>query len=717
MTTVKRIAFIAVLLFFFCPPPYALALTDIMQIRHWVAPDNTRIVIDTNEEAETDIRQVGQKIVIDFKNAEAGPEVPTEDFLNKPGVERIFVLPLPENSVRIEVWLKDYVETRVFKLKAFADKPYRVVIDIGLPEVEKKQSEERRQVKTIIKDKVIVIDPGHGGDDPGAIGKRGTKEKDVVLKIAKHLEKNLNNRKGYKAFLTRHGDYYPSFKKRLQIAREYGADLFVSIHADAVRKRDVRGSSVYCLSTSGASSVAARLLAGKENLADILGGAENDQAKEDTDPIMLNMVQTETSNLSKYFASAMLDLIKPLNPLKFDQVQYAPFRVLKMPEIPSVLIETAYISNPQEEKLLKSPHFQRKIADVIANSIDHVFSKGKDVPITVLASANNPVKTEASASTPEAEATVKPENEPINTPKIKKDVTIEVTEKTAPAVREEVGHKDRETEKNEIAGEIKTEKTIFYTVRKGDSLGKIAQRHNTTVAMLLKLNDININKPLYVNKRLKVPAGKSLADSREVAQEKTSASKEITVAYRVKRGDTLEKIAKRHDTTIASLLKLNDIKVDDPLYVNKRLKVPATGTGENNGIKVKKTDSSIAAPLQTPETSFYTVRRGDSLDKIARKHGTTVSTIVKLNDIKQTAPLYVNKRLKVPSEKTAENRTAIPAEKPVTNKKKNSVYRIKWGDTIEKIARKHDVSMTALLKANNMNLSDPLYADKKLIIP
>lgn len=551
MTTAKRIVFLIVLLCLLCPLPRAFALTDILNIRHWAAPDNTRIVIDTSEEAETTISKADQKIIIDFKNAQAVPDVSTDDFFSKPGVERILVRSLSENTLRIEVWLAGYVETRVFKLKAFADKPYRVVIDIGLPEVEKKEGEERKQVKTVIKDKVIVVDPGHGGDDPGAIGRRGTKEKDVVLNISRRLEKILNKKKGYKAFLTRRGDYYPSFNKRLQVAREYGADLFVSIHADAVRNRAIKGSSVYCLSTTGASSVAARLLASQENLADFIGGTENDQGNDETDPIILHMVQTETLNVSKNLANAILDRIRPLNPLKFDQVQFAPFRVLKMPEIPSVLIETAYISNPREERLLRSTSFQKKIAKAIAASVDQVLSNGKESPETIIATKKNPKKTDSTSVTPEVQTKVKTEN--------KEEVKLEDKEKVEEKVRDEAESK--------VANEAKMEKTVIYKVRKGDTLEKIARRHDTTIAELLKLNQIKINKPLYVNKRLKVPTGKTPKDREEAPTEKNAV-------YRVKRGDTIEKIAKKHDITMAALLKANGMKRNDLLYVNRKLIIP-----------------------------------------------------------------------------------------------------------------------------------------------
>ncbi|HRT26714.1 MAG TPA: N-acetylmuramoyl-L-alanine amidase, partial [Syntrophales bacterium] len=213
MSSFKKI--VLGLFFFLLSPGCAFATTEILNIRHWVAPENTRIVIDTDEEADTVVSRTDQTITLDFKDTEISDTVPSEEILNKPGIKKIVVVPLPDNSVRVQLQLADYVETRVFKLKAVADKSFRVVVDIALPEMEKKEREERKQQKILKKDKIIVIDAGHGGDDPGAVGLRKTKEKEVVLKIAQRLQKILDKKQGYRAFLTRRGDYYPSFKKRI----------------------------------------------------------------------------------------------------------------------------------------------------------------------------------------------------------------------------------------------------------------------------------------------------------------------------------------------------------------------------------------------------------------------------------------------------------------------------------------------------------------------
>jgi N-acetylmuramoyl-L-alanine amidase len=610
MTMIGRSVITIVLLFFIlCPLPRAFAMTEILSIRNWAAPDNTRIVIDTSDEADTAVEKTDQKITIDFGNTRVPKTVPAEEVLNKPGIHKITVSSLPDQKTRVELWLSPDVETRVFKLKAFADKPFRVVIDIGLPAVEKKEVEERQEVRKVKKDRVIVIDPGHGGDDPGAVGRKKTREKDVVLKIAKKLEKTLNGKQGYKAFLTRRGDYYPSFNKRLRIAREYGADLFLSIHADAWRGRSARGSSVYCLSTTSASSVAARLLASEQNLADILGGAENDQSTEESDPITLHMVQTETMNISRDLGATILGRVRKVNPLKFHRVQYAPFRILKLPEIPSVLIETAYISNPKEEALLRSPAFQTRVAEAIALSVYDFYAK---------AEGKRP-----------AAAAVK-EGSPAKTPEPRIEPAIE------PAAE-----------------------TTLYKLKRGDTLDKIARRHNTTIAELLKLNRMKLNDPLLTDRKLKVPVAagddgkeKSPERDRRIEKEKKKRLEEKASPapapafsfYTVRKGDTLDKIARRHNTTISALLKLNRMKLKDPLYSGRKLKVPAKPetSGENKKRTVRK------LPEERPKTTIYRVKRGDTLEKIAKKHDTTIAALLKANGMKLKDPLHAGRKLKIP---------------------------------------------------------------------
>jgi N-acetylmuramoyl-L-alanine amidase len=438
----------------------AFAKTEILNLRHWAAPDHTRVVIDTDDEVQFNVEKSKQSVLLNIENAILSKTMPREFLLNKPGIRKVVLYPLKTGNVRIELFLDKHVDTNIFKLKKFQDKPNRLVVDILLSDVEKEKSVAKEKGKVEQKDKIIVIDPGHGGEDPGARGRRGTREKDVVLDIGKKLKNALNAGEGVRAYLTREGDYYVPFKKRLGIARDLGADLFISIHADAAPNKAASGSSVYCLSTGGASSEAARILARKENMADSIGGVlGNGVNGDESDPIILDMYQNNTINKSKTFGANILGSLCTINNIKFSSVQEAPFRVLKLPDIPAILIETAYISNNQEERDLRDGGFQTKVAETIAGSV----------------------------------------REFLRLPPI----VEHVQEKSA----KKLDRKDELKTSKLKGGKSSHAKTVplVYKVKKGDTLAKIAVKYQTNIAALLKLNRMKFYDPLYVNRELKLP--------------------------------------------------------------------------------------------------------------------------------------------------------------------------------------------------------------------
>ncbi|MBL1264361.1 N-acetylmuramoyl-L-alanine amidase [Methylomicrobium sp. RS1] len=222
---------------------------------------------------------------------------------------------------------------------------------------------------------VVAIDAGHGGEDPGAHGPAGTEEKRVVLAIAKKLASLINGQRGMRAVLVRKSDYYVDLRKRMEIARAANADLFVSVHADAYQKSDVKGASVFTLSNSGASSEAARWLADSENAADLVGGVRLDDKEEVLASVLLDLSQTATLEASNNVAGQVLKSFQNIGELHFSTVQKAGFLVLKSPDIPSILVETAFISNPGEERKLNNTEHQSKIALAIFNGIRNYFKQ------------------------------------------------------------------------------------------------------------------------------------------------------------------------------------------------------------------------------------------------------------------------------------------------------------------------------------------------------
>ena len=626
MTKLIRIIPLLVLFLTVLVASEAGAMNSILNLRHWVAPDHTRIVIDTSEGPEYAVEKNKEYVRIDFKNTVYPKVLPDQFVLNKPGVTVITMTHLSEESVRIEISLADHVDTNVFKLSKIEEKPDRVVIDIELPEIEKKETTKREQVKIERKEWIVVIDPGHGGEDPGAVGRGGTQEKDVVLRVSRMLKDNLNKRGGYRAFLTRNGDYYVAFKKRLKIAREYGADLFLSIHADAARNRDAQGASVYCLSPSGASTEAARLLAMKENLADIMGGSPNGENSDASDPIVLNMFQTNTINTSRIFGGSMLSKLSRVSPLKFDTVQGAPFRVLKLPQIPSLLVETGYISNKKEEKLLRSNRHQARIANALAKAVEEILP---------------------------AEPAVRPVPGVVVTKKEPESIA-----KGVMGDRPETGIKNAAVVKEVKVREAKSQ---YYTVKRGDTLEKIAKKHNTTLAALLKLNQMRLKDPLFVDRKIKiaalnktaavppiVPAVPEVSSEAKKAGQVDATKPETDIfIYKVQRGDTLAKIAQKHATPLNELLKINRMKLKDPLLAGRMIKIKERPAGKETRASV-----TTGAPTQTGKEKFtyYRVKKGETLEIIARRNGTTISQLRQLNRMKPSDPLLADRKLKLPLE-------------------------------------------------------------------
>jgi N-acetylmuramoyl-L-alanine amidase len=233
------------------------------------------------------------------------------------------------------------------------------------------------KVKHGYRDVVVVIDPGHGGKDPGAVGGQHTQEKHVVLQIAKRLKAMVNRQLGMKAYLTRRGDYYVPLRRRLALARKYKADIFISIHADAYLNRRSHGASVFSLSQRGATSEAARWIAAKENYSE-LGGVDLSELDDDNGvlrSVLIDLSQTATIGSSLSLGEKVLGDLDDIAELHHKKVEQARFVVLKSPDIPSILVETGFISNYSEERLLRSKAYQNKLATSILKGIRHYFKE------------------------------------------------------------------------------------------------------------------------------------------------------------------------------------------------------------------------------------------------------------------------------------------------------------------------------------------------------
>jgi len=365
---------------------------DIQGVRLWRAPDNTRLVFDLSAPLRYELFTLAQpeRVVIDIDNARLVARLNTLSLSGTP-IRSLRSGKHGGNGVRLVIDLSSAVRAKSFSLTPSAPYGHRLVIDLfdqsssdpaKTPRVAQPVPTNRPSPSVVLpsgqRDIVIAIDAGHGGDDPGAIGPSGQREKHVALAIARELQQQINQHKGFRGELTRTGDYFIPLRTRTLIARQKGADLFVSIHADAAPRRSASGASVYALSREGASSETARWLAKSENRSDLIGGVDklslNNKDKMLAD-VLLDLSMTATLSSSLDVGDKVLANMSSVTGLHKRRVEQAGFVVLKSPDIPSILVETGFISNQAEAQRLSTAQHQRALALAISSGIRGFFQK------------------------------------------------------------------------------------------------------------------------------------------------------------------------------------------------------------------------------------------------------------------------------------------------------------------------------------------------------
>ena len=347
---------------------------EIENLRIWAGPEYTRAVFDVSGPADYKLFELAKpdRIVLDIHSSSFG------DAFGAPGAKGLLkgirAGKQGKDDARIVFDLAEGVRPKSFLL-APADKfGYRLVLDL-YPATEKpapvKSVAEAAPGKA--RNVVVAIDAGHGGDDPGATGSSGTHEKDITLAVARQLKKQIDKTPGMSAVLTRDGDYFVPLEKRYAKARDEKADLFVSIHADAFKSSDAKGSSVWVLSPRGATNEASRWLADRENRADLVGGVSLDDKDDTLAAVLLDLSQGATMGASNSVAEQVLTSLRKLGPTHRGYVERANFVVLRSPDVPSILVETAFITNPSEEARLKNPDHREKLATAILDGVNGYF--------------------------------------------------------------------------------------------------------------------------------------------------------------------------------------------------------------------------------------------------------------------------------------------------------------------------------------------------------
>ncbi|PRA60624.1 N-acetylmuramoyl-L-alanine amidase [Pseudomonas sp. MYb187] len=376
----------------------ALAVTQVKSMRLWRAPDNTRLVFDLSGPVQHSVFTLTapDRLVIDINGATLAAPL-TVSTSNTP-ITSVRSAQRTPTDLRVVIDLNKSVTPKSFTLAPNAQYGNRLVVDLfdqaadavsppptppvattpAVPVTPTQPAIKLTPVPNGKRDIVIAIDAGHGGEDPGASGSRGQHEKDIVLSIAKELQRQINGEKGYRAELTRTGDYFIPLRKRTEIARKKGADLFISIHADAAPSKAAFGASVFALSDRGATSETARWLADSENRSDLIGGAGN-VSLDDKDRmlagVLLDLSMTASLSSSLNVGQKVLGNMGRVTPLHKRRVEQAGFMVLKSPDIPSILVETGFISNANEAAKLATSSHQQSLARSIHSGVRQFFQQ------------------------------------------------------------------------------------------------------------------------------------------------------------------------------------------------------------------------------------------------------------------------------------------------------------------------------------------------------
>jgi len=372
--------------------PFSMAAPQLSAARVWPGTEYTRVTLESRSPVEHEyfLIEDPHRLAIDLKGVDLNDiikSLPSKVRDDDPVIKAIRAALNRPGVVRVVIELKEEITPQVFTLDPIAEYGHRLVLDLypnepadplmallrgeqaGTGNGEAATIPEADRIYT------VVIDAGHGGEDPGAIGRGGTYEKTVALEIAKRLEKRVEAHPNMRAVMTRKGDYFVPLYERVAIARRAQADMFISIHADAAPNRGAHGSSVYALSEGGATSSAAQWLARRENEADLIGGVNLSRQEGSLARTLLDLSQTATINDSLKLGSSVLEQMGEINRLHKTRVEQAGFAVLRSPDVPSILVETAFISNPDEEQRLKTSSYQEEMADAIMAGVEKYFDR------------------------------------------------------------------------------------------------------------------------------------------------------------------------------------------------------------------------------------------------------------------------------------------------------------------------------------------------------
>ena len=531
---------------------------QLKSVRIWPSPDSTRVVLDMASAPDFNVTTMTgpDRLVIDIKSTSNRADLAHIENKSKLVRKLRESAALDKGALRLVMDLNASIKPIVFPLAPAGPYGHRLVID--LPYEDKGSQVAAKPVSSgSMPDIVVAVDPGHGGDDPGAIGQNGHYEKRVTLGIAQKLSAMIDKEPGMRSVMTRTGDYFVDLNRRSELARRSKAELLISIHADSVGHGSPRGASVWVLSTKRANNEMGRWLEQHEKQSDLLGGVGKVISETDSNPYLTRTfldLSMDKSRAEGYEVSRqVLRQLRQVAILHKKTPQHASLAVLKSPDIPSLLVETGFISNVQEERLLTSSDYQEKIARAIFLGIRAYFhqhpTKGPQ-----LARRNGGGSATASVSSSTAPAS----SQNVVASRSSSGSGVGVIRPYS-EVMHSTSTVSRASSDNDGGSAMATTR---HVVKRGESLSKLAERYGVSQNTLVQLNNLR-SREIQVGQVIKVPAGRD----QEVAVSKAP------VRHQVKRGESLSKLAERYGVSQARLADYNNLRSRE-IQIGQVLKIP-----------------------------------------------------------------------------------------------------------------------------------------------
>lgn len=503
----------------------------------------------------------------------------------------------------------------------------------------------------------IAIDPGHGGKDPGAISRNlRLYEKNITIAIARELKGFLDKDPNFRAVLTRTGDYYISVPERSEIARHKQANYLVSIHADSSENPELRGASVWVLSNRRANDEMGQWLEDHEKQSELLGGAGNVLSGHNNEKYLnqtvLDLQFGHSQRVGYELGNAILRNFAKITTLSRNNPQHASLGVLRSPDIPSVLVETGFLSNAEEEAKLSTPSYRRRIAYIIYQGIVDYRKRNGGLDV----------------------------NTSVKEPEIKETKTTTKDEKQAVKDEQKTSDKNNKTEKTDT--KLK-DSGIKHTVVSGDRLDKIAKKYDVQLDDIVELNKLK-RRELFIGQTLRIPANEKNANKKEdnkaTDSKATPSIKDSGIKHTVKSGDRLDKIAKKYDVKVADIVALNQLKRQE-LTIGQVLRIPDNGKSAVKSDDKSKAQTDGKENIKSTSTvkesgTIHTVKSGDRLDKIAQKYGVSENDIMALNNLKRST-LRIGDKLKIPAKLKTEKAGKIQEAKSEKEKKADKALETK----------------------------------------